>query len=312
MAAIEIQGLATARTRASTASKPLRLGRARSPWHWFTSTGWRHLVGLAVCVIAVFPLLYVVSTSLSTSGTLTGSNQLFAQISLDNYVKLLTDPLRPFLRWWVNTVTIALVTAMLSVFLCALAAYAFSRLRFSGRRFGLGTMVLVQMFPQFLGIVAIFLLLVAIGDAIPILGLNSRIGLIMVYLGGALGVNTYLMYGYFNTIPREIDEAAKIDGAGHARIFFTIILRLVSPVLVVIGMLVYVAVAGEFAIASVALSDTSSQTAAVGLYQMLGTFRNDNWGAFCAGAVLTALPVMIIFLYAQRHIVSGLFAGSGK
>jgi arabinogalactan oligomer / maltooligosaccharide transport system permease protein len=312
MAAIEVQGLATARTSASTGSKAVRLNRARSPWGWFASTGWRHLVGLAVCVIAVFPLLYVVSTSLSASGTLTGSNQLFAQVTLDNYVKLLTDPLRPFLRWWVNTVTIALCTALLSVFLCALAAYAFSRLRFSGRRFGLGTMVLVQMFPQFLGIVAIFLLLVAIGDAIPMLGLNSRIGLIMVYLGGALGVNTYLMYGYFNTIPREIDEAAKIDGAGHARIFFTIILRLVSPVLVVIGMLVYVAVAGEFAIASIALSDTSSQTAAVGLYQMLGTFRNDNWGAFCAGAVLTALPVMVIFLYAQKHIVSGLFAGSVK
>jgi arabinogalactan oligomer/maltooligosaccharide transport system permease protein len=154
-------------------------------------------------------------------------------------------------------------------------------------------------------------MLAAIGNAVPALGLNSLLGLIVVYLGGALGVNTYLMYGYFNTIPREIDEAAKLDGAGHARIFFTIILRLVGPILVIVGMLVFVATSGEFVIASVILSDSDMQTAAVGLYGMM-SFRNDNWGAFAAGAVLTALPVMVIFLYAQKYIVSGLFAGSGK
>ena len=286
--------------------------KRRTPGKWFVTTGWRHLVGLVVCVVSVFPLLYVVSTSLSANGTLTGSNQLFASITLDNYVKLVNDPGRPFVRWWFNTLFVAGLTALLSVFLCALAAYAFSRLRFSGRRAGLGTIVITQMFPQFLGIVAIFLLLSTIGDAVPALGLNSLSGLIVVYLGGALGVNTYLMYGYFNTIPRELDEAAKIDGAGHARIFFTIILRLVGPILVVVGMLIYVAVAGDFVIASVVLSDTQIQTAPVGLYGMISLFRNDNWGVFCAGAVLTALPVMILFLYTQKYIVTGLFAGSGK
>ncbi|MCX6422649.1 MAG: sugar ABC transporter permease [Actinobacteria bacterium] len=312
MATIGIVDPAEARNSSTYTVEVARLSRRQRPWVWFRDTGWRHLVGLAVCVIAVFPLLYVVSTSLSASGTLTGSNQLFSSVTLQNYVNLLTDAGRPFLRWWLNTVAVASLTALLSVFLCALAAYAFSRLRFSGRRFGLGTIVLAQMFPQFLGIVSIFIVLNVIGDAVPALGLNSLAGLIVVYLGGALGVNTYLMYGYFNTVPREIDEAAKIDGAGHARIFFTIILRLVSPVLVVVGMLIYVSVAGEFVIASVVLSDTESQTAAVGLYGMISLFRNDNWGAFSAGAVLTALPVMVIFLYAQKHIVSGLFSGSGK
>jgi arabinogalactan oligomer/maltooligosaccharide transport system permease protein len=273
--------------------------------------GWRHAVGLITCVVALFPLLYILSASFNPSGTLTGSNELFRAISFQNYVDLLTDPGRPFLRWWLNTMLVASVTAVASVMLCALAAYAFSRLRFTGRRFGLGTLVLTQMFPQFLGVVAIFLMLAAIGNAVPALGLNSLLGLIVVYLGGALGVNTYLMYGYFNTIPREIDEAAKLDGAGHARIFFTIILRLVGPILVIVGMLVFVATSGEFVIASVILSDSDMQTAAVGLYGMM-SFRNDNWGVFAAGAVLTALPVVVIFLYAQKHIVSGLFAGSGK
>jgi arabinogalactan oligomer/maltooligosaccharide transport system permease protein len=286
--------------------------RRRSPWQWLTTTGWRHIVGLVVAVIAIFPLLYVISTSLSANGTLTGSNKLFASITFDNYVKLVSDPGRPFVRWWFNTLFVSGVTSVLSVFLCAMAAYAFSRLRFQGRRVGLGTLVITQMFPQFLGVVAIFLILGALGDAVPALGLNSLAGLIAVYLGGALGVNTYLMYGYFNTIPREIDEAAKIDGAGHARIFFTIILRLVGPILVVIGVLVYIATAGDFVIASVVLSDTQVQTAPVGLYNMISLFRNDNWGVFCAGAVLTALPVMALFLYTQKYIVTGLFAGSGK
>jgi arabinogalactan oligomer/maltooligosaccharide transport system permease protein len=263
-------------------------------------------------VIAVFPLLYVVSTSFASSGTLTGSNELFRSFTPENYIKLVNDPGRPFVRWWFNTVLVSLVTAVASVFLCALAAYAFSRLRFSGRRLGLGTLVITQMFPQFLGVVAIFLLLISIGDAIPALGLDTLPGLIVVYLGGALGVNTYLMYGYFNTIPRELDESAKIDGAGHARIFFTIILPLVGPILVVIGMLVYIATAGDFAIASVVLSNTNTQTAPVGLYGMIALFRNDNWGVFCAGSVLTALPVMALFLYTQKYIVNGLFAGSGK
>jgi ABC-type glycerol-3-phosphate transport system permease component len=120
------------------------------------------------------------------------------------------------------------------------------------------------MFPQLLAVVAIFLLMSAIGDIFPALGLNSQIGLIMVYLGGALGVNTFLMYGFFNTVPASIDEAAKIDGAGHARIFFTIILRLVAPVLAVIGLLSFIGTMNDFLIASVVLVDPDKQTLAVG------------------------------------------------
>src|SRR5699024_673310 len=106
------------------------------------------------------------------------------------------------------------------------AAYAFSRFRFRGRQQWLSALLVVQMFPQMLAFVAVFLLLLSLGDVVPILGLNSQLGLIAVYLGGALGTNTFLMYGFFNSIPKELDQAAKIDGAGHARVFFTIILRL--------------------------------------------------------------------------------------
>ena len=185
-------------------------------------------------------------------------------------------------------------------------------MRFIGRRVGLLTLLLVQMFPQLLAVVAIFLLLSGIADIFPAIGLNSQIGLIMVYLGGALGVNTYLMYGFFNTVPSSIDEAAKIDGAGHARIFFTIILRLVAPILAVVGLLSFVGTTSEFVIASIVLIDPDKQTLAVGLYQFVSQEFSRNWSIFAAGAVLAAIPVMTLFLFLQKYIVGGLTAGSVK
>jgi len=202
--------------------------------------------------------------------------------------------------------------AALFVFLGALAAYSFSRMRFVGRRPGLLMLVLVQMFPQLLAVVAIFLLLNGISDIFPAIGLDSQVGLIMVYLGGALGVNTYLMYGFFNTVPASIDEAAKIDGAGHARIFFTIILRLVAPILAVVGLLSFVGTTNEFVIASIVLITPEKQTLAVGLYQFVSQEFSSNYSVFAAGAVLAALPVMALFLWLQKYIVGGLTAGSVK
>jgi arabinogalactan oligomer/maltooligosaccharide transport system permease protein len=168
------------------------------------------------------------------------------------------------------------------------------------------------MFPQMLAFVAIFLLLISLGKVFPALGLNSSLGIILVYLGGALGVNTFLMYGFFNTVPRELDEAAKIDGASHAQIFFGIIMRLVTPILAVVGLLTFIGISGEFVIASVVLTDPDSQTLAVGLYSFVAQQRSENWGVFAAGAVLSAIPVMALFLFLQRFIVSGLTAGSVK
>ena len=185
-------------------------------------------------------------------------------------------------------------------------------MRFTGRRVGLLTLLLVQMFPQLLAVVAIFLLLNGISDIFPAIGLDTQIGLILVYLGGALGVNTYLMYGFFNTVPSSIDEAAKIDGAGHARIFFTIILRLVAPILAVVGLLSFIGSTSEFVIASVVLTDPSRQTLAVGLFQFVSDETSKNWSLFAAGAVMAAIPVMALFLFLQKYIVSGLTAGSVK
>ncbi len=273
---------------------------------------WRHVVALVLCVYATLPLLYVVSASLNPTGTLTGSNKLFRTVGLDSYRRLLDSDQFPFLDWFKNSLVIGLTTAVLSLFLGALAAYAFSRMRFRGRRTGLLTIVLIQMFPQLLAVVAIYLLLTQIGDVIPAIGLNTQAGLICVYLGAALGVNTYMMYGYFNTVPTEIDEAARVDGAGHARIFFTIILRLVAPILAVVALLSFIASMNDFVIASVVLIDPDRQTLAVGLYRMVSNPNYADWSAFAAGAVMASVPVVALFLFLQKYIVGGLTAGSTK
>lgn len=272
----------------------------------------RHVTAWVLCVYAVFPILYMISASLNPTGTLTGSNRLFRVVGLDSYRRLLASDQFPFLTWFKNSLIIGVTTAVLSVLLGALAAYAFSRMRFRGRRTGLLTIVLVQMFPQLLAVVAIFLLLSQISELAPSVGLNTQAGLISVYLGAALGVNTYLMYGYFNTVPKEIDEAARVDGAGHARIFFTIILRLVAPILAVVALLSFIASMNDFVIASVVLIDPDKQTLAVGLYRMVSNPNYADWSAFAAGAVMASIPVVALFLFLQKYIVGGLTAGATK
>lgn len=279
---------------------------------WFATKGWRHLIAIAATIFSIFPLLYVLSAALNPTGTMAGASTMFTEFGLGNFRELFANQERPFGRWFVNTLVIGTITSVATVFLGALAAYAFSRMRFSGRRVGLLTLLLLQMFPQLLTVVAIFLLLNFIGDIIPSLGLGSQLGLIMVYLGGALGVNTYLMYGFFNTVPMSLDESARIDGASHVQVFFRIIMPLVTPILAVVGLLVFIGISSEFVIASVVLTDPESQTLAVGLYSYVAQQRSENWGVFAAGAVLAAVPVMALFLFLQRYITSGLTAGGVK
>ena len=286
------------------------VGRQRmKPGRWFSELGWRHLVGVVAVVFAAFPLVYVLSASLSENGTLTGSNSLFADVSSVNYAEL-GDSL--FWTWMLNTLVIAVATSVGTVLMGAAAAYAFSRFRFTGRRTGLTSLLIIQMFPQMLAFIAIFLLLLSLGDVVPALGLDSKLALICVYLGGALGVNTFLMYGFFNTVPRELDEAAKLDGATHAQIYWTIILRLVAPILAVVALLSFISTYGEFMIARIVLTSEANWTLAVGLYGWVSSLREANWGLFTAGAVISTLPVLALFLYLQKYIVGGLTAGSVK
>lgn len=298
---------------ATVIEKPIKLKKKRlTPLRWFRATGWRHIAGLAIVLYAIFPILYILSTSLYPNNSIEGTDTLFKAISFQNYINLFNDPARPFGLWYLNTVIIGAVTSVLSVFISALAAYAFSRLRFRGRRGGLLSLILIQMFPSLLGLVAIFGMLTEIGKIFPAFGLDSVLGLVMVYLGGSLGGGTYLMYGFFNTVPKELDEAAKLDGATHTQIYYGIILRLVSPVLAVQMLLSYIGITSDYVLASVVLSKPESLTLAVGLQQFISDPYSKDWSMFTAGAVLSAIPVVTLFMFLQRYIVSGLLGGAVK
>ncbi len=298
-------GGADATERASAHRAANQMSRAR----WWSDIGWRHVVGVLAVIYSVFPILYIISAAINPAGTMTGSNALFSAFTLSNFTALMETS---FWQWMGNTLFIGVVTSVGTVLMGAAAAYAFSRFRFSGRRVGLMSLLVIQMFPQLLAFVSIFLLLLTLGDAVPWLGLDSRIALICVYLGGALGVNTFLMYGFFNTIPASLDEAAKIDGASHAQIFWTIILRLVAPILAVVGLLSFISTFNDFILARVILQSERNWTVAVGMYQWVSDRLDANWGLFAAGAMIAALPILALFLFLQKYIVSGLTAGSVK
>ena len=160
---------------------------------------------------------------------------------------------------------------------------------------------------------ALYVTFVAVGDVLPALGLNSPWGLILAYLGGAMGANVWLLKGYFDTVPRELDEAAKVDGASHARIFFTMTLRLVMPILVTVFMVSFVGLFSEFLLASIFLRDIDTQTLGVGLYGMtIGKEANSLFGQFSAGALLASVPTVLLYLAFQKQLVGGLTQGSVK
>ncbi len=294
-------------------AKPLKHGKAKRGGiiRWFRQVGWKHLIGLFFIAFSTFPLLYILSTSLTKAGNIENYT-LFRQFYLGNYTDLLKSSDYPFVIWMKNTLILAGTTGVISVFISALAAFAFSRLRFRGRRAGLGSLILIQMFPSILGLVAVYGILSKLTDYVPAIGLGTKAGLILIYLGGSLGGGTYLMYGFFNTIPKELDEAAKIDGATHTQIFFKIILRLVAPVLAVMALLSFIGTFGDYVLASIVFNTNEQYTVAVGLQLLLADPWTKNWAMFAAGAVMASTPIVILFVSLQKYITNGLTGGAVK
>jgi arabinogalactan oligomer / maltooligosaccharide transport system permease protein len=279
---------------------------------WLKRVGWRHLVLALIVLFALFPIVFVISAAINPLGTLSSTELLPTDAGGQNFVNLLTDDRYPYARWFINSTIIAGVSAFASVFLSMCAAYAFSRMRFRGRRSGLMALLLIQMFPQFLAIVTIFIIFTTVTDLWPAFGFNRVWGLLLLYLGGALGVNTWLMKGFLDTVPKELDESATMDGASHAQAFFRIILPLVAPILAVTALIAFIGTINEYLMASVFLTNTESRTLAVGLYGMIAGERNVNFGMFAAGTLITAVPTVGVFLWLQKYIVSGLTAGAVK
>ncbi|TLM97788.1 ABC transporter permease subunit, partial [bacterium] len=217
-----------------------------------------------------------------------------------------------FGKWMLNSIKVASITTLLSLSITTMAAYAFSRLRFKGRLAMLKAILLIQVFPSLLSLVAIYLLIFETGKIIPALGLNTHAGLILVYMGGSMGMNIWLMKGFLDTIPRAIDESGMIDGASNWQIFTQLLLPLLRPILIVIGILAFIGVYGDFVTARVLLNDVNEYTVMVGLQIFTAGQFDKKWGVFAAGALISSLPIMIVYLSVQDYIAGGLTAGAVK
>ena len=279
---------------------------------WIRQDLWRHSIVIATCLFSLFPLYLVILSSLKTSGSLQVGSFIPHEVSLDNFRFLFESPKTPYLLWFKNSIVIASTVALSSVFIGAASAYAFSRLKFKGKKLGIRLLLLVQMFPAVLAISAVYVIMERVYTFAPNLGLGSQGGLILVYLGGSMGVNIWLLKGFVDSIPAELDEAAKIDGASPVQTYWLIFLPLATPVLAVVCLLSFIGTFNEFILARLFLVEMEGRTIAGGLQQFIGGQYASNWGPFAAGSILASIPIVIIFLSLQRFIVNGLTAGSVK
>lgn len=272
----------------------------------------RLLLAAVMLFWTFLPIVWIISASFNASNSLVGQTLIPANPTLDHYRYLFNNNQHPYPSWYWNSLKLAVLTTILGLLITTTAAYAFSRFRFSGRRPLLQSILLIQVFPNFLNMVAIFSILLQIGNVISWLGLNTHSGLLLVYLGGTLGANTWLTKGYFDSIPRDLDEAAVMDGATQFQTFWRILIPLVQPILVVVGLLSFIGVYSEYVLARLILTDKFQYTLAVGLNLFIRNQFANRWGVFCAGALLAALPVVILFLIFQRYLVGGLTSGGVK
>jgi ABC-type maltose transport system permease subunit len=272
----------------------------------------RILLAIVMLIFALFPIVWIFSASINPSGSLIGQSLIPQNPTWDNYRYLFNNNQHPFPLWMWNSLKLSILTTFLALVITVLAAYAFSRFRFNGRRQLLQSVLLIQVFPNFLNMVALFIILTQLGDYIPRIGLNTHMGLLLLYLGGTLGANTWLMKGYFDSIPRDLDEAATVDGAGPFQTFWLVILPLVRPILVVVGLLIFISTYSEYVLARIVLTDKFQYTLSVGLNLFIFNQFGQRWGVFSAGALIAALPVVIVFLIFQRYLVGGLTSGAVK
>jgi arabinogalactan oligomer/maltooligosaccharide transport system permease protein len=282
-----------------SSSSSLQRLRTSASFQRQISIGLRLIVAVFLIIFSVFPILWVISASLNPTGSLATQRFIPPNLGWGNYRTLLTSGEFPFWTWLGNSIT-------------TIAAYAFSRFRFRGRQTMLKAIFLIQVFPTLLALVATFLMISQIGDVLPFMGLNTHASLILVYLGGAMGINIWLMKGFLDTVPRDIDESAMVEGATDWQIFTQLILPLLRPILIVIAIINYIGTYGEFVLARVLLKSNEQYTLMVGLQIFAGAQFDQRWGVFAAGALIGALPIMIIYLVLQDQIVGGLTQGAVK
>lgn len=263
-----------------------------------------YAVLILMSVIIIYPLLITVTSAFKPGNMIAFRLDFSANWTLDNFRRLFQDTLYP--QWYKNTLIIAVSTMVIQVLIVTLAGYTFSRYRFAGRKQSLVMFLIVQMVPTMAALTAFFVMGLLSG------GLDRAWFLILIYVGGAIPMNTWLMKGYSDTVPIDLDESAKLDGAGHFRIFAQIVTPLVKPMLAVQALWAFMGPFGDFMLARFLLRSPEKITVAVGLQTFISDARNQRVALFAAGAILISLPIVILFFFLQKNFVSGLTSGGTK
>lgn len=260
-----------------------------------------------VVLLIIYPLLWAVGASFNPGNSLVSTTMIPENPTLNHYRELFAGKASlQYVQWYKNSLKISLFTMLGSLVSVSFTAYAFSRFRFKGRKHGLILFLLLQMIPQFSALVALFVLAQMLGM------MNSHWLLILIYIGGQIPMNTYLMKGYMDSIPKELDESAKIDGASNTTIFLRIIMPLSKPMLAVVAMNGFTGPLGDFILSSTILRTAESYTLPIGLYNLVNQAQGASYTTFAAGAILISIPVAIVFLMLQKNFVSGLTTGGTK
>lgn len=265
---------------------------------------WISRVIIWIVIVAVmFPALWIIMSSFSAGDSFFLSSLFPKKLSLEHYIELFAET--DFVLWVWNSLKMCLIVAVLQLAMTTLAAYAFSRMRFTGRKYGLMTLLVLQVFPNSMAVSGYYILVYNFGLV------DNSLALILVLAGGS-AFNIWLLKSYIDGIPRELDEAAMVDGAGHFKVFYKIILPLAMPQLVVIFLFSFIATYSEYVISSVFLQTPGKMTLALGLQSFITNQFAAHWTLFSAAAVISSVPIMIVFMALQKYIQNGLVAGGVK
>ena len=296
-------------TAATTKTRSLQSLRQSQQARFRITLAVKYLIAAIVLIYSLFPIIWTISASFSPTGSISGQSLIPDPPTLRNYERILAQD---FWLWMWNSFKISSISALLAGLITLMAAFAFSRFRWAGRSQLLLVILLIQVFPAILAMVALFAILQQIGNYIPFLGLNTHGGLILIYMGGTLGVNVWLMKGFFDSIPRDIDESGKVDGASDWQIFWRLLFPLVRPIMVVSMILTFFGTYSDYLMPRIMITTASKFTLMLGLQTFIGANYAQEWGAFAAGAVLGAIPMVTIYLLLRDYIVGGLTAGAVK
>lgn len=263
-----------------------------------------YLYLIALSIIIIYPLLITVMSAFKSGNVVAFKLDGSTNFTLDNFLGLFNETL--YGTWYLNTLIIATVTMIIQTSIVVLAGYAYSRYNFMARKQSLVFFLIIQMVPTMAALTAFFVM------ALMLNALNKSWFLIFLYIGGGIPMNAWLMKGYFDTVPISLDESAKLDGAGHFRRLWQIVLPLVRPMIAIQALWAFMGPFGDYILSKFLLREKEFYTVAVGLQTFISDPKNLKISYFAAGAILIALPISILFFFLQKNFVSGLTSGGDK